>query len=119
TLRASDVDAARITSRASEDVEDGRRGLSLDQRLPQNRAGSAMSSTDRTDIIALAAKAKARGVDDPAKVVIALEAIISGNDNYLAYRRRRSAITAYVDQTARDNEDLAMAIVIIESLSGQ
>ena len=73
-------------------------------------------SDDDIDIIALAARAKAHGYDSPEKIIANLEQIIRRNAAYVSrpYRKGRS----YNEVVEEDNECLAAAIVLIESLEG-
>jgi hypothetical protein len=74
-------------------------------------------SAANVDIIALAAKAKARGYDSPERIVARQTRIIERNKRYVSrpYRAGR----AYNEVVDEDSEAIAAAIVLIESLDGR
>lgn len=75
-----------------------------------------MNNDNGVDIIALARAAKAKGYGDPQRLAERLQAIIERNADYLAYRARRGRTGAYNEVAREDNEMLAMAVVLLESV---
>lgn len=69
-----------------------------------------------TDIIALARAAKAKGYDDTQKIAKRLEQIVHRNAAYTERRAQRGTHTATDEALCEDNEVLAMAITILESI---
>jgi hypothetical protein len=72
--------------------------------------------SDKVDIIALAAAAQAKGYNVPSRLVERLGQTIVHNQAYLARRAARGARTSTDIRMEEDNEVLAMAIVLLDSI---
>lgn len=71
---------------------------------------------ETTDILALAKAGQAKGYNDPQRLIERFEAIIARNGAYLARRANRGVRTPTDEALSEDNEALAMAIVMLESM---
>ena len=69
------------------------------------------------DILALARAARARDISAAEQIVAGLEAHLRHNEDYLARRRRRGWQTDYDRQLSEDDQVIALAIVMLESLA--
>ena len=76
------------------------------------------NNSNEVDIIDLAKKAKAKGIDTPERVSQRILAIIARNHNYIERRKAQGIRNGYNDLVSEDNEALAMAVVLFDSLAG-
>jgi hypothetical protein len=72
--------------------------------------------SDTVDVLALALAAKAKGYDAPDELVKRLEGVIKRQQDYVRGREIRRRTTSIDEVIKEDNEAIAMAIVLIESI---